>query len=96
MVEQQAGALSIVQVLPTGAGRSRVQRFEYAAHPADAMGRARDERAGSLARTQLEHELAIAVSTQQGETDPDYRADTSVTPSPAVLAFLRMLLDAEY
>lgn len=95
-VEQQAGALSILQVLPTGAGRSRVQRFEYAAHPADAMGRARDERAGSLARTQLEYDLAIAVSTQQGETDPDYRADTSVTPSPAVLSFLRMLLDAEY
>ena len=57
---------------------------------------AASQRARSLARTQLEHELAIAASTQQGETDPDYRADTSVTPSPAVSAFQRMLLDAEY
>jgi phenylpropionate dioxygenase-like ring-hydroxylating dioxygenase large terminal subunit len=95
-IVQPADALSILQVLPTGAGRSRVQRFEYAAHPADAKGPARDEHAGSLARTLLEQDLAIAVSTQRGESDPDYRADTSVTPSPEVSSFLRMLLDAEY
>ena len=59
-------------------------------------GIGQDEHARSLARAQLERELAIAASTQQGETDPDYRADTSVTPSPAVSAFQRMLLDAEY
>ncbi len=95
-VEQQASALTILQVLPTGASRSRVQRFEYAAHPAGAKGLAPDERASSLAQVQLEHDLAIAVSTQQGLTDPDYRADTSVMPSPAVSSFLRLLLDAEY
>jgi TetR/AcrR family transcriptional regulator, transcriptional repressor of bet genes len=94
-IEQSADALSILQVVPTGAGRSRVQRFDYAAHSADAAGRARDERTASLARTRLEADLAIAVSTQQGETDPDYRADASVTPSPAVSSFLRLLLDAE-
>jgi TetR/AcrR family transcriptional repressor of bet genes len=95
-VEQRPGALSIVQVLPTAPGRSRVQQFEYAACSADSQVQARDEHARSLARTQLERELAIAASTQQGEADPDYRADTSVTPSPAVAAFQRMLLDAEY
>jgi TetR/AcrR family transcriptional regulator, transcriptional repressor of bet genes len=95
-VEQQAGALTILQVLPAGANRSRVQRVEYSVRPTAARGSAGDEHAGSLAQTQLEHDLAIAVSTQQGETDPDYRADTSVTPSPEVSSFLRMLLDAEY
>ena len=63
---------------------------------ADAQARARHAAARSLSRTQLERELALAASTQQGETDPDYRADASVTPSPAVSVFLRMLLDAEY
>ncbi len=96
LVDQRAGALSIVQVLPTGAGRSRVQQFEYAARSTDSQQLARNEQARSLARAQLERELAVAASTQQGETDPDYRADTSVTPSPAVSAFQRMLLDAEY
>ena len=96
LVDQRAGALSIVQVLPTGAGRSRVQQFEYAARSTDSQQLAENERARGLARAQLERELTIAASTQQGETDPDYRADTSVTPSPAVSAFQRMLLDAEY
>ena len=35
LVEQRPGALSILQVLPTGAGRSRVQQFEYAARSTD-------------------------------------------------------------
>ena len=96
LVEQRPAVLSILQVLPTGAGRSRVQQFEYAGRSTDSHGLASDERARSLARAQLERELEIAASTQQGETDPDYRADASVTPSPAVSAFLRMLLDAEY
>jgi TetR/AcrR family transcriptional repressor of bet genes len=95
-VEQRPGALTIVQVLPVGAGRSCVQQFEYAAPAVDTQVLARDEQARSLSRTQLERELAFAASTQQGEADPDYRADSSVTPSPAVSEFLRMLLDAEY
>ena len=50
----------------------------------------------SLAGMNLERELAFAASTQHGEADPDYRADSSVTPSPAVSVFLRMLLDSEH
>lgn len=96
LVEQRRGALSIVQVVPTGADRSRVQLFEYAARPTGSQSGPPDEQARSLVRAQLEFDLAIAASTQQGEADPDYRADTSVKPSPAVAAFERMLLDAEY
>jgi hypothetical protein len=44
---------------------------------------------------QLERELALAESTQQGEADPDYRPDASVTPSPEVWAFEQMLVEAE-
>jgi TetR/AcrR family transcriptional repressor of bet genes len=96
LVEQRPGALLIVQVVPTGTGRSRVQLFEYAAGSTGSRAEAPDEHARSRIRTQLEYQLAIAASTQQGEADPDYTADTSVTPSPAVAAFQRMLLDAEY
>jgi len=96
LVEQRPGALSILQVLPAGAGRSRVQQFEYAAPAADPQALAGAERARSLMRVQLERELAIAASTQQGEADPDYEADASVAPSPATAAFRRMLLDADY
>ena len=96
LVEQGPGALSIVQVVPTGAGRSRVQLFEYAARSTDLHAEPPGEHARSPVRAKLEYELPIAASTQQGEADPDYRADTGVTPSPAVAAFERMLLDAEY
>ena len=96
LVEQRPGALSLLQVLPAGAGRSRVQQFEYAAPAADPQALASAERSRSLMRAQLERELEIAASTQQGEADPDYEADASAAPSPAVSAFRRMLLDAEY
>ncbi len=96
LVQQGPGVLSIVQVLPVGAGCSCVQQFEYEVAAADAEARARNAAARSLSRTQLERELALAASTQQGETDPDYQADSSVTPSSAVSVFLRMLLDSEY
>lgn len=96
LVEQRPGALSILQVLPAGAGRSRVQQFEYAAPAADPQALASAERSRSLMRAQLERELEVAASTQQGEADPDYEADASAAPSPAVSAFRRMLLDAEY
>lgn len=96
LVAQSPGVLSVVQVLPAGPGCSRVQRFEYEALAADEQARLRNARARALSRTELERQLAFAASTQQGETDPDYRADSSVTPSPAVSDFLRMLLDSEY
>jgi len=96
LVEQGHGVLSIVQVLPAGPGCSRVQQFWYEARSADSQTRIRSGHARDLSRAQLERELAFAASTQQGETDPDYRADSSVTPSPAVSDFVRMLLDSEY
>lgn len=96
LVEQRAGALSILQVLPAGAGRSRVQQFDYAARAADPQIQASAASACRLAREQLERDLAIATSTQQGQADPDYEADAGVPPSPAVLAFRRMLLDADH
>jgi hypothetical protein len=96
LLEQRPGALSIVQVLPAGPGRSRVQQFEYVARAADAQALARQEDARGQARKQLERGLVLAESTQQGEADPDYRADTSVASSPAVATFQRLLLDAEY
>ena len=95
LVEQRPGELSVVQVLPTGAGRSRVQLFEYAAPSTDPQELASAVQERGQSREQLERELALAASTQQGATDPDYQADASVTPSPAVSAFQRMLLDAD-
>jgi len=96
LVEQRQGALSILQVLPVGAGRSRVQQFEYATPTAAVQGPASNAGTRSLARAQLERELATAASTQQGRADPDYQADAGVSPSPAVAVFRRMLRDAEY
>jgi TetR/AcrR family transcriptional repressor of bet genes len=89
LIEKSAEALAIMQVIPTAAGRSTVHRFVYA----------RDSRPskkfGTDALAQLQRELTLAESTQQGEADPDYRPDASVTPSPAVAAFEHMLLDAD-
>jgi hypothetical protein len=44
---------------------------------------------------QLERELALAESIQQGEADPDYRPDASVAQAPEVWAFEQMLVEAE-
>ena len=96
LVQQGPGVLSVVQVLPAGPGCSCVQQFEYEALATDSQVRVRNSHARGLSRRHLERELEFAASTQQGESDPDYRADSSVTPSPAVSVFLRMLLDSEY
>lgn len=93
LVEQRPGWLSLLQVQPLAAGRSRVQQFVYAVGATDAT--ATNDVLRDLLRVQLESELALAVSTQQGATDPGYQADGSVPSSPAVAAFRRMLLDAE-
>ncbi|MGB7739910.1 MAG: TetR family transcriptional regulator C-terminal domain-containing protein, partial [Steroidobacteraceae bacterium] len=50
LVEQRPDALSILQVLPAGAGRSRVQQFEYAAPAVDPQASASAERARSTMR----------------------------------------------
>ncbi len=95
LIEQRPGALSVLQVQPAGAGRSRVQQFECTAQGDDPKASAGDDRMRRVLGEQLERELAIAASTQQGAGDPDYVPDASVPPSPAAAAFRRMLLAAE-
>jgi len=94
-VEQRAGVLSVLQVQPSGAGRSRVQLFEYAAAAADPQARADEDVLRTVMRGQLERELALAASIQQGVTDPGYQPDENAPPSPVVAAFRRMLYAAE-
>jgi TetR/AcrR family transcriptional repressor of bet genes len=94
LVEQRLGSLSVLQVLPIGPGQSRLQQFEYATRFSERETRARAYLLRRLMRAQLERELALAVSTQQGTTDPGYEADTDATPPPAVAAFRQMLRGA--
>jgi TetR/AcrR family transcriptional repressor of bet genes len=96
LLEQRPGVLSILQVLPAAAGRSRVQQFDYLAPSAAAQAEASTAPPRDTAREQLERELALAASTQQGQADPDYATDPNAPLSPAAAAFQRLLRDAEY
>jgi len=95
LLEQRPGALSVLQVLPVAAGRSRVQHVEYATRAPDLQAQGDTAQPRAAALVQLRRELALAASTQQGQADPDYQADASVTLSPAAALFRRLLRDAE-
>jgi TetR/AcrR family transcriptional repressor of bet genes len=96
LLEQRPGILSILQVLPVAAGRSRVRLLEYATPAAGGPAQASTAQPRSASLEQLQRELALAASTQQGQADPDYEADASAPLSPAAAAFRRLLRDAEY
>jgi TetR/AcrR family transcriptional repressor of bet genes len=92
LVEHRADGCSVLLVQPAGERRSRVQWLEYTVGR-PAARRAADE-SRRLLHEQLERELALAVSTEQGAADPDYAPDPAAPTSPAVAAFRRMLVAA--
>lgn len=95
LIEQRSGSLSVLQVQPGGAGRSRVQQFEYRAQDAGLSVSRDEDRVRRLLREQLERELGMAASTQQGLADPGYEQGADTPSSPAAAAFGRMWLAAE-
>ncbi len=87
LIERHAQGVSVLQALPDGTGRCRVQQFDYAVASRsgkDTAAEVRDRREA------LGRELALAESTQRGYADPDYEPDAHATPAPAVAAFRRM------
>ena len=95
LVERRPDGLTLLQVQPAGADRSRVQVFEYVYAGAGSQRLADGEAARRQLRELLERELAVAASVQQGGADPGYEADSAAVPGAAVAAFRRMLHDAE-
>ena len=93
LVERRADGCSVLLVQPAGERCSRVHWFDYTLGRPVAR-RPGDDAARRVLREQLERELALAVSTEQGAADPGYAPDPAAPTLPSVAAFRRMLLAA--
>lgn len=91
-LETRPDGASILQVLPTGPGRSVLRQFHYTRLTGDRHARAARYLAGRLSGHTRRATLAFAESAQSGIAVLGYEAEDGASIPPEVLAFRRQLI----
>ena len=91
LLEFRPDGLGVIQVMPTAAGHSRWQCFDYRYQGTEPADRAGGFLAGRITRRALRLDIDLASSTQQGMTAPGYAADGQPPAARAVAVFRQFL-----
>ncbi len=92
LIELRPDGFSILQVLPTGPGRSLLRRFDFTLCEADRSARAAQYLAARLNPYTRLSAIAVAESTQKGMVTFGHEAADGAQAAPAAAAFRRQLL----
>ena len=91
LLEFRPDGLSVIQVIPIAAGRSRWQCFDYRYEGTESAEQASGFLAARTARQARRLDIDLASSTQQGMTAPGYAADGQPPAARAVAVFRQFL-----
>jgi TetR/AcrR family transcriptional repressor of bet genes len=93
LLEWRPDGMSAIQVVPTAAGRSRWQCFDYGHTSDNESEQALAIHARRIGREALRFDIELAASTQRGLAAPGYSA-TRQAQAPQAVAFFRQLATA--